>query len=152
MTVPPNFAIVTLGVRDLRRSIAFYSALGWEKRGDEALGICWFRTSGTWIGLFGYDALAADMGLVDEGEAAEPTTLPTFRGVTLALNMNTEADVDAALAHAVSVGATVLKSAAATEYGVYSGYFTDPDGHVWEVARAPGFTVDDHGRIDIPVS
>ncbi|MGI8433929.1 MAG: VOC family protein [Nocardioidaceae bacterium] len=152
MTIPSNFTIVTLGVRDLQRSLDFYTALGWEQRGDASQGICWFKTSGSWIGLFGYDALAADMGIVDEGEPAEPATPATYRGMTLALNVNTEVEVDAALAHASSVGATVLKPAASTEWGGYSGYFTDPDGHVWEVARAPGFPVDAGGRIEIPAS
>lgn len=152
MTVPPNFTIVTLGVRDLERSIAFYSALGWDKRGDEGQGICWFQTSGSWVGLFGYDALAADIGLVEEGTAAEPASPPAYRGITLAINANTEAAVDAGLAAAVSAGAVLVKSATQTEYGVYSGYFADPDGHLWEVARAPGFPVDQQGRIDIPAT
>ncbi len=149
MGVSPNFSIVTLGVRDLVRSIAFYRALGWEGRGDEGEGICWFKTSGTWVGLFGYDALAADIGLVREGDRADPATPPTYRGITLAINMNTEAEVDAALAHAESVGATIIKPATRMEWGGYSCYFGDPDGHVWEIAHAPGFAVDEHGRIEI---
>lgn len=148
--LPPNFTIVTLGVRDLARSIAFYQALGWEKRGDEADGICWFKTSGSWIGLFGYDALAADMGIIGAGQSAEPASPPTYRGITLAINVNTEDDVDAGLAHAAVVGGTLLKPGTKAEWGGYSGYFADPDGHVWEIARAPGFPVDGHGRIDIP--
>lgn len=143
MTVPPNFSIVTLGVADLARSVAFYRRLGWEQRGDPAAGITWFRTSGTWIGLFGWADLAAD------------TTLPvepprTYRGITLALNFADEASVDAALAHAVAAGATLVKPATRAEWGGYSGYFADPDGHVWETAHAPGFPVADDGTIDIP--
>ena len=151
MTISPNFTIVTLGVKDLARSIEFYQALGWEKRGNEAQGICWFKTSGSWIGLFGYDALAADIGLVGEGQPAEPATAPAYRGVTFAINVNTEEEVDDALAFAAAVGGSVLKPGSRMDWGGYSGYFTDPDGHVWEVARAPGFPVDDHGRIDIPL-
>jgi catechol 2,3-dioxygenase-like lactoylglutathione lyase family enzyme len=149
MTIPAQFTIVTLGVRDLQRSVAFYTALGWEKRGDEAQGICWFKTSGCWVGLFGYDELSADMGLVPEGQAADPATQPPYRGITLAINVNSEEEVDAALAHATSVGGTLVKPATRMVWGGYSGYFTDPDGHVWEVARAPGFPVDQQGRIEI---
>jgi hypothetical protein len=149
MSIPSQFTIVTLGVKDLPRSIAFYRALGWEQRGDETQGICWFKTSGCWLGLFGYDDLAADMGLVAEGEPADPATLPAYRGVTLAINVNSEEEVDEALALAASVGASILKPATRMVWGGYSGYFTDPDGHVWEVARAPGFPVDTEGRIEI---
>lgn len=150
MSIAPNFTIVTLGVQDLRRSIVFYAALGWEERGADEQGICWFKTSGSWVGLFGYDALAADIGLVGEGEPADPPRPPTYRGITLAINVNTEEEVDAALSHAASVGGAILKPATKMSWGGYAGYFTDPDGHVWEVARAPGFPVDEQGRIDIP--
>ena len=146
--VPANFTIVTLGVRDLDRSIAFYRALGWEQRGDEAEGICWFKTSGSWIGLFPHEDLVADMGL--PRPAAAPSS--TYRGITMAISVNSEEDVDAALVHAVSAGATMLKAATHTDWGGYSGYFVDPDGHPWEVARAPGFLVDEAGRIDIASS
>ncbi len=149
MAVPANFTIVTLGVADLTRSIEFYSALGWEKRGDEAQGICWFKTSGSWVGLFGYDDLAADIGLVATEGLAEPGSPLSYRGITLAVNVNSEDEVDAALRHAESVGAVLVKPGTRAEWGGYSGYFADPDGHLWEVARAPGFTVDASGHIDI---
>lgn len=142
MSVPPNFSIVTLGVADLDRSIAFYRDLGWEQRGDASTGITWFRTSGTWIGLFGYAELAADVGV-----PADPPT--TFRGITLALNFTSEADVDSALAHAVRAGARLVKSAERTAWGGFSGYFADPDGHLWEAAYAPGFPVGEDGTIEI---
>lgn len=142
MSVSPNFTIVTLGVSDLERSAAFYENLGWEQRGDPAAGITWFRTSGTWIGLFGYDELAADVGL-----PADPPM--DYRGITLALNFGDEQTVDAALTHAVEAGATLVKEAARADWGGYSGYFADPDGHLWEAAYAPGFSVTDDGTIDI---
>jgi len=138
MSLSPNF---TLGVPDLQRSVAFYRALGWEQRGDPSAGITWFRTSGTWIGLFGYAELAADIGV--------PANPPVaYRGITLALNFGDEQAVDAALAHAVEVGAQLVKPAKRAEGG-YSGYFADPDGHLWEAAFAPGFPVADDGTIDI---
>ena len=142
MSIPANFTIVTLGVADLARSIGFYSGLGWEQRGDPSAGITWFRTSGTWIGLFGHAELAADIGLA----ADAPTP---YRGITLALNFGTEAEVDAALAGAVAAGARLVKPAARAVWGGYSGYFADPDGHLWEAAFAPGFPVSADGTIDI---
>lgn len=142
MSVPPNFTIVTLGVDDLARSIAFYRNLGWEQRGDPAASITWFRTSGTWIGLFGYADLAADAGL----PADQPTA---YRGITLALNFGDEQAVDAALAQAVAAGARLVRPASRAEWGGYSGYFADPDGHLWEAAFAPGFPVSDDGTIEI---
>jgi catechol 2,3-dioxygenase-like lactoylglutathione lyase family enzyme len=144
--VTPNFSIVTLGVADLERSARFYRDLGWEQRGDQAVGITWFRTSGTWLGLYGYEALAADAGVdpVPQGD------LPRFRGVTLAINLGSEAEVDLAFVRAREAGATIVKPAARAEWGGYSGYFADPDGNLWELAHAPGFPIDAEGRIDIP--
>lgn len=143
-TLPANFGIVTLGVADLARSIAFYSALGWERRGNPSEGIVWFRTSGSWVGLFGYHDLAEDAGL----EApAEP---PSYRGVTLAVNLPSETAVDDAFSVAVAAGASVVKPAERAFWGGYSGYVADPDGHLWELACNPGFPLDDEGRIDIP--
>lgn len=143
MGIAPNFSIVTLGVADLARSAAFYRALGWEQRGDVSTGIVWFRTAGTWIGLFGHDELAADVGL--------PASPPTqYRGITLALNFATEAEVDDALEVAVAAGARLIRPAARADWGGYSGYFADPDGHLWETAYAPTFPVSADGTIDIP--
>ncbi|MGA9747357.1 MAG: VOC family protein [Nocardioides sp.] len=145
LDVPPNFSIVTLGVSDLGRAAKFYRDLGWEQRGDEAEGITWFRTSGSWIGLFGYDALAEDAATapVPQGD------LPAFRGITLALNLPSEAAVDLAFARVHQAGGRVVKPAKPTEWGGYSGYFADPDGHLWEIAHAPGFPIDEQGRIEI---
>jgi catechol 2,3-dioxygenase-like lactoylglutathione lyase family enzyme len=143
--VPAHLTIVTLGVADLDRSAAFYRALGWEQHGDLAAGITWFRTSGTWLGLFGHDALAEDVGV----EATPQTDLPTYRGITLAINLNDEAAVDRAFAHVVEVGGRVVKPATRASWGGYSGYFADPDGHLWELAFTPDFPVDADGRIDI---
>ncbi|MGC5616389.1 VOC family protein [Georgenia sp. Z1491] len=143
MSIPANFVIVTLGVADLARSIAFYRALGWEQRGDNDAVITWFRTSGTWVGLFGYEDLAADVGI----PAGPP---PPYRGVTLAINVNSAEEVDAALAHATGVGARLVKEPELVEWGGYSGYFADPDGHLWEVAFNPFFPVTDDGTIEVP--
>jgi predicted lactoylglutathione lyase len=143
--VPANFSIVTLGVADLERSARFYRDLGWEQRGDLADAITWFKTSGSWVGIFGYDALAEDAHL----EAPPQRELPTYRGITLALNLASRDAVDQAFARVQEVGGRVVKPAEATPWGGYSGYFADPDGHLWEIAHAPGFPIDAHGRIEI---
>lgn len=143
MPIPPNFSIVTLGVADLARSIAFYESWGWELRGSAADGIVWFRTTGTWVGLHDDASLAADAGL------DHPGTLPAYRGSTLALNLLSTGDVDAAFAEAEASGATVVKPATTMDWGGYSGYVADPDGHLWEICHNPFFVMDE-GRISIP--
>jgi hypothetical protein len=143
--VPANFSIVTLGVADLERSARFYRDLGWEQRGDLAQGITWFKTSGTWLGLFGYDALADDAGL----PATPESDLPAYRGITLALNLADEDAVDLAFARVHEVGGRIVKPAHRTDWGGYSGYFADPDGHLWEICHNPGFPLDAEGRIEI---
>ena len=139
----PNLVIVTLGVSDLDRSIAFYRGLGWEQRGEAAQGIVWFRTSGAWLGLFGADELASDAGLRSE-------ELPVFRGLSLAVNLPTEADVDAAVELVRRLGAEIVKEPERADWGGYAGYFADPDGHLWELCFNPGFPLDEQGRIEIP--
>ena len=143
--VPANFSIVTLGVTDLARSARFYTDLGWEQRGDLADGIVWFKTSGSWVGLFGHDALAEDARLT----AVPVEDLPAFRGVTLAISLAAEAEVDRAFERVQEIGGRVVKPAERLSWGGYSGYFADPDGHLWEIAFAPMFPPDEHGRIEI---
>jgi catechol 2,3-dioxygenase-like lactoylglutathione lyase family enzyme len=143
--VPANFSIVTLGVSDLDRSARFYRDLGWAQRGDQSAGITWFKTAATWIGLFGYDELADDTG----SEAAPASEQPSYRGITLAINLPTEDAVDVAFARVDQIGGRIVKPATRAEWGGYSGYFADPDGHLWEIAFAPGFPIDEHGRIEI---
>lgn len=145
MPVPAHFSIVTLGVADVAASAAFYRRLGWEQRGDESAGITWFRTAGTWIGLFGHDALAEDVGVPS-------TPAPEYRGVTLALNFADESEVDAALRDALHAGARLVKAPTRADWGGYSGYFADPDGHLWEVAYAPMMPAREDGTIEIPTS
>ncbi len=144
--IAPNLSIVTLGVTDLDRSIRFYSDLGWEQRGDRAQGIVWFKTAATWLGLFPYDELAADAAL----EAPPAGSQPRYRGITLAINLPTGEAVDAAFACAVAAGGVTVKAAAWLPWGGYAGYFSDPDGHLWELCYNPGFPLDADGRIEIP--
>ena len=142
MSVPARINIVTLGVDDLARSKAFYEALGWEIAGSAGEEICWFRTSDSYLGLFGREDLAKDAGL-----RSEPTA--EFGGITLAICVASEAEVDAAFEAAVAVGVRILKPAEHADWGGYSGYFADPDGHPWEVAYNPSFPIGDDGRITI---
>ena len=142
MSVPARISIVTLGVDNLARSKAFYEALGWEVAGTVGDEICWFKTADSYLGLFDRESLARDAGL-----RSEPTA--EFGGITLAINVESEAAVDGAFEAAQGAGARILKLAERTEWGGYSGYFADPDGHPWEVAYNPSFPIGANGRITI---
>lgn len=141
----PKLTVVTLGVADVSASARFYEALGFQRRihetGDE---IAFFQAGGVVLALWDWDKLANDAALPSEPRHQ------SFRGTTLAWNCTTREEVDAVLAHAVSVGAGLLRKPEATDYGGYRGYFSDPDGHCWEVVQAPGFTLADDGRLILP--
>ena len=141
MTIPARISIVTLGVEDVARSVRFYEALGWERARSSMTEIAWFRTADTWLGIFGWHDLAADAQLT------EPTR-GSFGGITLAINVESEAIVDQALDEAVAAGATLIKPGTQLPFG-YGGYFADPDGHIWEVCHNPGFPIGPDGRITI---
>ncbi|MGH3329031.1 MAG: VOC family protein [Streptomycetales bacterium] len=144
MDVPARVSLVTLGVSDLDRATAFYRGLGWPLSSASVPGVVsFFRTAGGLLALFGRDDLAADAG-VDPG--VDPAAPTGFRGVSLAVNVDDREQVDAALDQAVTAGGRLLKPGAATEWGGYSGYFTDPDGHAWEVAHNPGWPLGSDGR------
>jgi uncharacterized glyoxalase superfamily protein PhnB len=139
-----RLTVATLGVAEMRDSIRFYEALGFERKlrqtGDE---VAFFAAGGAVLALYPRVRLAADADL--------PGHPPNgFGGVTLAWNCNAAEDVDAVLAHALTCGARLLKPAHRTSYGGYCGYFADPDGHVWEVVQAPGLTVSADGRLILP--
>ncbi|MGW2251319.1 VOC family protein [Kitasatospora sp. NPDC001660] len=142
-TFPARISIVTLGVSDLDRSARFYEALGWRRSAASSPEIVWFRTADSVLGLFPSDELAADAGVPGGGE-------PSFRGVTLAVNLESPALVDTALETAVAAGAAVVKPPATTSWGGYSGYFEDPDGHLWELAHNPFFPFTEDGSLDLP--
>lgn len=143
MPVPARISIVTLGVADLPRSVAYYDALGWERCASSQEAIAWFRTGGSYLGLFPRDDLAADAN-VAPGDPAQ------FDDVTLAINVATEAEVQPAIDAGVAAGGRLLKPATRTDWGALSGYFADPDGHAWEVAYNPDFSIDADGTITIP--
>jgi uncharacterized protein len=141
----PCLNVVTLGVTDFTRSVRFYEDLGFERR-MKATGdaIAFFDGGGMVIGLFRWTMLAEDAWL-----PAEPRP-QAFRGTTLAQMCRTDAEVDALMSKALASGATLLKHAKQTAFGGYSGYFADPDGHVWEAVRAPGFEFTADGRVSLP--
>jgi uncharacterized protein len=141
----PRFTVITLGVSDIRESIAFYQALGFQRK-FRATGeaVAFFDTGGTVIALFPRAELAKDATLPDQnGRAA-------FGGFTLAWNCSSIEEVDAVLEFAISKGASRLKPAHSTDYGGYSGYFVDPDGYPPEVVVAPGIKVGDDRRVHLP--
>lgn len=143
MPIPARISIVTLGVDDLDRAEAFYAGLGWERCVSSAPPIRWFRTADSYLGLFGRAELAADAALPVEPRAP-------FGGITLAINVETEAAVEAGLAAAEAAGGRILKPATRMDWGGFSGYFADPDGHPWEIAYNPEFPIGEDGRITIP--
>jgi catechol 2,3-dioxygenase-like lactoylglutathione lyase family enzyme len=144
MTVPARISLVTLGVADVARATAFYQALGWPLSSASVEGeVSFFRTAGGLLGLFGAADLATDAGL-------PATPAGGFRGVALAINVASPQEVDAALAAAVAAGGTVPQPARTTEWGGYSGYFADPDGHAWEVAHNPFWPLGPDGLPVLP--
>jgi catechol 2,3-dioxygenase-like lactoylglutathione lyase family enzyme len=138
--VEQRVTLITIGVTDLARSRAFYERLGW--RGQEVEETVFFQAGTQAIVLWGRDKVAADAAIVDDGAR--------FGGITLAHNVGSRAEVDAVMATAVAAGAEVTKAPAETFYGGYAGFFRDPDGHVWEVAHNPGFTLDADGSLTLP--
>jgi catechol 2,3-dioxygenase-like lactoylglutathione lyase family enzyme len=147
MSLEPRVSIVTLGVRDLARSGSFYEALGWRRSRTAGDGhIAFFALRGIVLGLYGREALAEDVGLA----LASGLGPDAFCGVTLAQNLGSEAEVDAALAEAERAGALILKPPAKASWGGYSGYFADPDGFPWEIAYNPFFPLAADGAIVLP--
>lgn len=134
---------MTLGVADIARSRAFYEALGWEAASSSSDEICWMKVEGSWLGLWDRSLLADDAGVPDAAPGS-------FGGITLALNLESPELVDEAMATAVAAGASVTQPAALVAWGIYRGYFADPDGHAWEVAHNPGFPIQPDGTIEIP--
>jgi len=135
----PRLSLVTLGVTDLDRAIAFYRALGWEPHAASVPGeVAFYQLGGMVLALWGRAALAADSAVVDGGG---------WGGVTLAHNVRSAAEVDAILAAAEAAGARLGRPGAPTEWGGYSGVFVDPDGHPWEVAHNPAWPLDETGAV-----
>ena len=127
----PRISLITLGVADLERATRFYAECLGLPRIATPPSITFFELGKTWLALWPWESLAADAGLAPQGSG--------FRGFALAHNVRSPAEVDALLARAAAGGGTLTKPGHATDWGGYSGYFTDPDGFVWEIAHNPGF-------------
>ena len=132
-------SLVTLGVADLGRAKAFYEALGWRGR-QPSDDVVFFQAGGMILALWGREQLAEDSGVVDSGG---------WGGVTPAHNVRSPEEVDAVLTEAESAGATIARPGAPTFWGGYSGVFIDPDGHPWEVAHNPFWTLHEDGSVSL---
>ena len=131
-----RLSLVTLGVRDLARARAFYERLGWASGAAPEDDVVFFPAGGTVVALWDRGSLADDSTVEDSGG---------WGGITLAHNVRSPEEVDTVIAEAEAAGATIPRHGAATFWGGYSGVFLDPDGHPWEVAHNPGWTIADDG-------
>ncbi len=136
-------SLITLGVDDLAASRAFYARLGWKEHPRSQPTVVFYQIHGTVFGLFGRDALADDQG--------RPGAPLGTGAMTLAQNYATEAEVDAAYEAALAAGATGLKAPEKVFWGGYSGYWADPDGHVWEIAMNPFWPLAEDGSLTLPL-
>jgi uncharacterized protein len=133
-----RISLVTLGVADLGRARAFYEGLGWRSEAEPGADVVFFQAGGMVFALWDREQLAADSGVEDRGG---------FGGVTLAQNVRSPDEVDRVMEEAERAGATVTRPAGETFWGGYSGAFTDPDGHPWEVAHNPHWTIAADGSV-----
>ncbi len=142
MELDRRISIVTLGVVDLAAATAFYERLGWAKSPASQDSVTFIKLKGTVLGLYSRKGLAEDAGVEDSS--------PGFSGTALAHNLESEAEVDAAFDFAVSCGAKPVKQPEKVFWGGYSGYFADPDGHLWELAYNPFAPLDEEGHMTLP--
>lgn len=138
-----RLSLVTLGVADLARSIAFYEALGWKRSVTAAEGVAFFQLGPIALSLFPDPDLAEDTGLAVRASA-------DFRGISLAHNVRERGEVDAVVALMERAGGTVLKRPEEKAWGGYGAYVADPDGHAWEIAWNPGFPIAEDGALTLP--
>ncbi len=132
-----RLSLITLGVTDLARARGFYEALGWTTGAEPGDDVVFFQAGGMIVALWDRAKLAEDSGVADTGG---------WGGVTLAYNVSSPEEVDAVIAEAEAAGAEIPRAGAETFWGGYSGVFVDPDGHPWEVAHNPHWTVHADGR------
>ena len=134
-------SLITLGVRDLARSRAFYEAVGWTSRAAPQDDVAFFQAGGMVVALWDRAQLAEDSGVEDSGG---------WGGMTLAHNVRSPGEVDAVIEEARAAGAGIVREPAETFWGGYSAAFTDPEGHPWEVAHNPRWTIRDDGSVELP--
>jgi uncharacterized protein len=135
-----RLSLITLGVTDLARARAFYEALGWTTGAQPDEDTVFFQAGGMILGLWDRAKLAEDSRVEDDGG---------WGGITLAHNVGTREEVDSVIAEARAAGATIGRDPGETFYGGYSAVFLDPDGHPWEVAHNPGWTLHADGSISL---
>jgi len=138
----PHISMITLGVPDVAKATAFYERLGFAKSSASQEAVTFFKAGSVVLGVFGRDPLQED--------AAAGNLWTGNGGIAVAMNYASEAEVDAMMAKAEAEGARILKPAQKVFWGGYSGYFADPDGHAWEVAFNPFWSVDEQGHVDLP--
>jgi catechol 2,3-dioxygenase-like lactoylglutathione lyase family enzyme len=136
--VEQRLSLVTIGVSDVERARRFYEALGWTSRCEPGSDVVFFQAGGMVVALWAREALAADSGVTDSGG---------WGGITLAHNVGSPEEVDAILTAARAAGAKIARDAGRTFWGGYSGVFLDPDGHPWEIANNPYWTLEADGSI-----
>jgi hypothetical protein len=134
--VEQRLSLITLGTRDLARARAFYEALGWHTNAGPEDDVAFFQAGGLVVALWSREKLAEDSGVEDRGG---------WGGITLAYNTRSPAEVDAVIEEARAAGAAIPREPAETFWGGYSGMFVDPDGHPWEVAHNPRWTIEPDG-------
>ena len=135
-----RLSVVTLGVRDLSRARAFYEALGWTTNAAPDDDVVFFQAGGLVVALWDRENLADDSGVSDAGG---------WGGVTLAHNVASPSAVDAVIEEARAAGATISRRPAEAFWGGYTAAFVDPDGHAWEVAHNPRWTLHDDGTVTL---
>lgn len=143
LSLPQRLTLVTLGVADVGEARAFYERLGFRAAAFDSAEVAFFEmTNGVVLALFGRQPLAEDANVAHAGDG--------FRAVSCAINLESEAAVDAAMAHAHECGARITQAPRKVFWGGYSGYFADPDGHLWELACNPFWPIDETGRVTLP--
>jgi catechol 2,3-dioxygenase-like lactoylglutathione lyase family enzyme len=141
--LPQKLTLVTLGVADVAASRRFYEGLGFRAAGIDNAGVAFFDMNGVVLGVFGREDLVEDANTRIESGDRSPR-------ISLAINLESEAAVDAAMAFAARQGGRVTQPAGKVFWGGYAGYFADPDGFLWEIAYNPFWPLDAEGRPQLP--